>query len=213
MNAAIHTFDGEMGVMYNPDKISQDYQERENSVFATLKDDLRAALQRDPAAVSPLQVILFYPGFHAIVLHRLAHRLHEKGLFWLPHFISWFSRFLTGVEIHPGARIGKGFFIDHGMGVVIGETTRIGTNVTLYQGAVLGGIGRNRGKRHPDIADRVMIGAGAKVLGPVEVGEGSKVGAGAVLLQSIPPGSTAVGVPAEVVRRATASGGEDYKNG
>jgi len=170
-------------------------------LLSALKDDLRAALERDPAAVSPLQVMMFYPGFHAIVLHRLAHRLHNGGLFWLPHMISWLNRFFTGVEIHPGAQIEKGFFIDHGMGVVIGETTRIGSHVTLYQGTVLGGVGRERGKRHPDIANRVMVGAGAKVLGPIRVGEDSKVGAGAVLLQSIPPGSTAVGVPAQVVNR------------
>ncbi len=170
-------------------------------MFAALKQDMRAALRSDPAALSALQVIMFYPGFHAVVLHRVAHRLHRWGLFLPSQFVSWFNRLFTGVEIHPGAEIAGGFFIDHGMGVVIGETTRIGRGVTLYPGVVLGGVGHDRGKRHPDVGEGALIGAGAKVLGAVRIGSGARIGAGAVVLESVPPGATAVGVPAQVVKR------------
>lgn len=172
-----------------------------DTLFSALKRDLRAALERDPAARSALQVVLLYPGFHAIAFHRLAHWLHQGGLFLPPHFIAWLNRFLTGIEIHPGARIGPGLFIDHGMSVVIGETSIVGRDVTMYHGVTLGGTGRVATKRHPTVGDDVLIGAGAKVLGPVEIGSGAKIGAGAVVLDDVPEGCTAVGIPAEVVRR------------
>lgn len=170
-------------------------------MFKTLKEDIRVIFERDPAAKSVLEVILCYPGLHAIILHRIAHYLYKKGLILLPRLISQFNRFITGIEIHPGAKIGKGFFIDHGMGVVIGETTEIGDNVTIYQGVTLGGTGKEKGKRHPTIKDNVVIGSGAKVLGPIVVGENSKIGAGAVVLKDVPPGSTVVGVPGRCVKR------------
>ena len=165
----------------------------------SLGDDLRAALDRDPAATNPIEVILTYPGLHALVVHRLSHCLYLIGVPILPRLISHLSRILTGIEIHPGATIGRGLFIDHGMGVVVGETSEIGDNVTMYQGVTLGGTGQERGKRHPTIGDNVMIGVGAKILGAITVGENSKIGAGAVVLNDVPPNSTAVGVPAKVV--------------
>ena len=165
----------------------------------SLGDDLRAALDRDPAATNPIEVILTYPGLHALVVHRLSHCLYLIGVPILPRLISHLSRILTGIEIHPGATIGRGLFIDHGMGVVVGETSEIGDNVTMYQGVTLGGTGQERGKRHPTIGDNVMIGVGAKILGAIPVGENSKIGAGAVVLNDVPPNSTAVGVPAKVV--------------
>ena len=170
-------------------------------MLSHIRCDLRAALREDPAALTPLQVILLYPGFHAIVLHRIAHRLHRAGLFWLPHMVAWLSRFLTGIEIHPGAMIGPGLFIDHGMGVVVGETAVIGEDVILYHNVTLGGTGRERGKRHPTVCDGALIGAGATILGDIEVGRGSRVGAGAIVLESVPAGGTMVGVPARVVKR------------
>ncbi len=165
----------------------------------SLGDDLRAALDRDPAATNPIEVILTYPGLHALLVHRLSHYLYGIGVPILPRLISQVSRMLTGIEIHPGATIGRGLFIDHGMGVVVGETSEIGDNVTMYQGVTLGGTGKERGKRHPTIGDNVMIGVGAKILGAITVGENSKIGAGAVVLNDVPPNSTAVGVPAKVV--------------
>ncbi len=170
-------------------------------MFSTLRADIRAIFERDPAAVNIIEVLLAYPGLHAILFHRVAHWLHRRGVPVIPRLISHLSRFLTGIEIHPGARIGKGFFIDHGMGVVIGETTEIGDNVTLYQGVTLGGTGKERGKRHPTIGNDVVISAGAKILGAITIGDGSKIGAGAVVLRDVPPYSTAVGVPARVVAR------------
>lgn len=170
-------------------------------MFKTLKEDLKAVFERDPAAKSLIEVILCYPGLHAIIMHRIAHYLHKKGLILLPRLISQFNRFITGIEIHPGAKIGRGFFIDHGMGVVIGETTEIGDNVTLYQGVTLGGTGKDKGKRHPTIKDNVIIGSGAKVLGPIVIGENSKVGAGAVVLHDVPANCTVVGVPGHCVKR------------
>lgn len=170
-------------------------------MFSTLRADIRAIFERDPAAVNIIEVLLAYPGLHAILFHRVAHWLHRHGVPVIPRLISHLSRFLTGIEIHPGARIGKGFFIDHGMGVVIGETAEIGDNVTLYQGVTLGGTGKERGKRHPTIGNDVVISAGAKILGAITIGDGSKIGAGAVVLRDVPPYSTAVGVPARVVAR------------
>ncbi len=170
-------------------------------MFSTFRRDLHAALERDPAARFSLQVVLLYPGFHAITLHRLAHRLHQRGFFWLPHFIACLSRFLTGIEIHPAASIGPGFFADHGMSIVIGATSIIGRDVTMYHEVTLGGTGRSTVKRHPTVGDDVLIGAGAKLLGPIEIGSGARIGASAVVLGDVPEGCTVVGIPAKVVRR------------
>ncbi len=168
-------------------------------MFKRIKQDIKAVKDRDPAARSTLEVLLCYPGLHALLAHRLAHFFYRRGLVLLPRMISHLSRFITGIEIHPGARIGESFFIDHGMGVVIGETAEIGSNVTLYQGVTLGGTGKEKGKRHPTIGSNVVVGAGAKVLGPIEVGENSRIGAGSVVLQSAPPNATVVGIPGRVV--------------
>ena len=161
-------------------------------------DDIRAIMERDPAARNRLEALL-YPGLHALLLHRLAHKLWRARLPVVPRLISQVSRFLTGIEIHPGATIGRGLFIDHGMGVVIGETAEIGDNVTLYQGVTLGGTGKQTGKRHPTIGDNVLIGVGAAVLGAITVGENARIGGGAVVLRDVPPDTTAVGVPARIV--------------
>lgn len=169
--------------------------------FATLLADLRAPLERDPAAKGWLDVVLSYPGFHAVTAHRVIHALHLTGLPILPRFLSHTNRFLTGIEIHPGASIGKGLFIDHGMGVVIGETAQVGQNVTLYQGVTLGGTSLSHGKRHPTIGDNVTIGVNATVLGAITVGDHSKIGAGSVVVKDVPPNSTVVGVPGQVVYR------------
>lgn len=169
--------------------------------WSSLARDFSAIFDRDPASRSRLEVLLTYPGFHAIFLHRLAHSLYSYGLKLPARLISSFSRFLTGIEIHPGARIGPGFFIDHGMGVVIGETTEIGEDVTLFQGVSLGGNGKDRGqKRHPTLGNHVLVGAGAKILGNIRIGEGVRVGSNAVVLQSIPAHCTVVGIPGRVVR-------------
>lgn len=167
--------------------------------LSVLRRDLEAARERDPAARSTAELMLAYPGLHAIWLHRLAHGLEIHGLHLPARLISQVSRFLTGIEIHPGATIGPGFFVDHGMGVVIGETTEIGEDVTLYQGVTLGGTGKHTGKRHPTVRDGVTVGAGASVLGPVEVGEGAKVGAGAIVVKDVPANSTVVGNPGKPV--------------
>ena len=166
-----------------------------------LRRDIKAVFERDPAAKSVLEVLLCYPGLHAITMHRVAHFFYSKKLFLFARMVSQFSRFITGIEIHPGARIGEGLFIDHGAGVVIGETAAIGNNVTLYQGVTLGGTGKEKGKRHPTIGDNVVISTGAKVLGSFTVGENSKIGAGSVVLKTVPPGSTVVGVPGKIVMR------------
>jgi len=166
--------------------------------FEQFRMDVEAVRDRDPAATSTLEIITTYPGLHAIWLHRVAHYLHGRGVPGLPRAISIFSRWLTGVEIHQGATIGQGFFIDHGMGVVIGETTEIGDDVTLYQGVTLGGTGKEKGKRHPTIEDGVVIAVGASVLGAITVGKNSKVGAGAVVIQDVPENCTVVGVPGRV---------------
>ncbi|NLP36377.1 MAG: serine O-acetyltransferase [Firmicutes bacterium] len=167
----------------------------------TIKKDIEAIFERDPAARNVLEIILCYSGLHAVWLHRLAHALFKRGLVLLPRLISQINRFLTGIEIHPGAAIGDGFFIDHGMGVVIGETTEIGNNVTVYQGVTLGGTGKDQGKRHPTIGNNVVIGTGAKILGPIKIGDFAKIGAGSVVLKDVPPHSTVVGVPGRVVAR------------
>ena len=167
----------------------------------SLKRDIATVFERDPAARSLLEVLTCYPGLHALYLHRMAHWLYRQRAFFLARLLSHGSRFLTGVEIHPGAVIGPGLFIDHGAGVVIGETTIIGEDVTLYQGVVLGGTGKEKGKRHPTIGDRVIISAGAMVLGNITVEEDCKIGAGAVVINSVPSGCTVVGIPGRVVKR------------
>ena len=166
-----------------------------------LKEEVDLCFERDPAARSRAQVLLLYPGVKAIIYYRIAHRLHAKGHYFLADWISKRARKKTGIEIHPAAKIGKGVFIDHGMGVVIGETTEIGDNCTIYQGVTLGGTGKDKGKRHPTIGSNVTIGCGAKVLGPFTVGDNSKIASNAVVLNEIPPNSTCVGVPARVVKR------------
>lgn len=167
----------------------------------SLLEDARNIQRKDPAARSVLEVILLYPGFHILVYHRIAHWLYEHGHFFLARWVSQHGRHKTGIEIHPGARIGRCLFIDHGMGIVFGETCEIGDNCTIYHGVTLGGTGKDTGKRHPTIGNNVMIGAGAKVLGPFKVGDNSNIAAGAVVLDEIPPDCTAVGVPAHIVRR------------
>lgn len=162
--------------------------------------DVSHIMGRDPAARNPVEIFLLYSGLHAVANHRIAHVFYKCRLFFIARVISQVSRFFTGIEIHPGARIGKGLFIDHGMGVVIGETAIIGDNCTIYQNVTLGGTGKDKGKRHPTIGDNVMIGSGAKVLGPFTVGSNSKIAANAVVLSEVPENSTCVGVPARVVR-------------
>ncbi|WP_282021085.1 serine O-acetyltransferase [Planomicrobium okeanokoites] len=168
-------------------------------MFKAFKEDVDVVFEQDPAARSFLEVILTYSGLHAIWAHRLAHFFFKNKLFFLARVISQVSRFFTGIEIHPGAVIGRRFFIDHGMGVVIGETCIIGDNVTLFQGVTLGGTGKENGKRHPTLEDNVLVATGAKVLGSITIGEGSKVGAGSVVLKTVPPNSTVVGIPGKVV--------------
>jgi len=171
-------------------------------VAGELRRDLTAARERDPAArgVGPAEILASWPGVHALLSHRVAHALHESGLPFLPRSLAYFTRSLTGIEIHPAARIGDGFFIDHGMGVVIGETAEIGDNVTLYQGVTLGGTGFATGKRHPTVEDNVTIGSGAKLLGPIQVGHGAKIGANSVVVHDVPSNSTVVGNPGHPVR-------------
>lgn len=170
-------------------------------MFKTLKEDIEVIFDQDPAARTHFEVILTYSGLHAIWSHRLAHAFYKRKLFFVARVISQVSRFFTGIEIHPGAKIGRRFFIDHGMGVVIGETCEIGDNVTIYQGVTLGGTGKEKGKRHPTIKDNALIATGAKVLGSITVGENSKIGAGSVVLKDIPSNSTVVGIPGKVVIR------------
>jgi len=164
-----------------------------------IKEDIACVFERDPAAQTIWEVIFVYPGFHAVILHRICHRLWAKGFRFLANFIAHISRWLTGIEIHPGAVIGRRFFIDHGMGVVIGETTIIGDDCTLYHGVTLGGTSWNKGKRHPTLKNGVVVGAGAKILGPIEIGENARVGSDSVIIKPIPDGATAVGIPGRVV--------------
>jgi len=168
-------------------------------MFETLKEDIRVVFERDPAARNLIEVLLCYPGLHAIWIHRIAHCLWGWGVPVLPRFLSHINRFFTGIEIHPGAKIGKRFFIDHGMGVVIGETTEIGDDVLMYQGVTLGGTSLEKKKRHPTIGNKVVIGGGAKLLGAIKVGEGAKIGAGSVVTKDVPPLATVVGIPGRIV--------------
>jgi serine O-acetyltransferase len=168
-------------------------------VFQNLKEDIKVIFEQDPAARNYFEVILTYSGLHAIWAHRVAHTLHKSKFYFLARVVSQISRFFTGIEIHPGATIGKRLFIDHGMGVVIGETCEIGDNVTIYQGVTLGGTGKDKGKRHPTVQDNVLISSGAKVLGAITIGENAKVGAGSVVLQNVPANSTVVGIPGRIV--------------
>jgi len=175
-------------------------------MFQAIREQVDTVFRGDPAAKSGLEIFFCYPGFHAILLHRLAHKMHGGGLVLLARILSQFSRALTGIEIHPGAQIGRRCFIDHGMGVVIGETTEIGDDVLLYQGVTLGGTGKEKGKRHPTIGNEVVIGTGAKILGNIRIGNNTKVGAGSVVIHNVPDHSTVVGVPARVVRTRNDSG-------
>ena len=170
-------------------------------MFARIKADFKAIFSRDPAVNNVFEALIAYSGFHAIIIHRLAHQLYRVGLRTIPRIISQISRFLTGIEIHPGAEIEGGLFIDHGMGVVIGETTVIGENVTIYQGVTLGGTGHEKGKRHPTIGNNVVIGTGAKVLGSFKVEDNVKIGAGSVVLSEVPTNATVVGIPGRVVKK------------
>lgn len=170
-------------------------------MFEHIKADIASVKERDPAARNAFEIILTYSGLHAVLAYRVSHWFYKNKLFTIARIISQTARFLTGIEIHPGAKIGKGFFIDHGMGVVIGETTEIGDNCLIYQGVTLGGTGKERGKRHPTLGNNVMVGAGARVLGPIKIGNNVKVAAGAVVLEPVPDNCTCVGVPARIVRR------------
>jgi serine O-acetyltransferase len=169
-------------------------------MFRAIGEQVDTIFREDPAAKSVLEILLCYPGFHAILLHRLAHKLYREQVPLIPRVISQLSRFLTGIEIHPGAAIGRRFFIDHGAGVVIGETTEIGDDCLLYQGVTLGGTGNEKGKRHPTLGNRVVVGTGAKVLGGIRIGDDVKIGAGSVVVHPVPDGSTVVGIPGRVVK-------------
>ncbi len=169
-------------------------------MFRAIREQLHTIYREDPAAKSALEIFLCYPGFHAILMHRVAHKLYRMHLVTLARFVSQVARFLTGIEIHPGAKIGRRFFIDHGMGVVIGETAEIGDDVLLYQGVTLGGTGKERGKRHPTVGNHVVVGTGAKVLGNITIGDHVKIGAGSVVIRSVPDHSTVVGIPGRIVR-------------
>jgi serine O-acetyltransferase len=170
-------------------------------MFDQLREDVASVFARDPAARNTLEVITCYPGVHAVLLHRINHRLWNAGLKWLARALSHLGRWLTGIEIHPGATIGRRFFIDHGMGVVIGETSEIGDDCTLYHGVTLGGTTWDPGKRHPTLRDHVVVGAGAKVLGPVTIGAGARIGSNAVVVKDVPDGATVVGIPGRIVNR------------
>ncbi len=179
-------------------------------MFSQLREDIRSVFDRDPAARSVWEVLTCYPGFHALVLHRIAHWWWGRGFKWLGRFTSHLARWFTGIEIHPGATIGRRFFIDHGMGVVIGETAEIGNDVTLYHGVTLGGTSWNKGKRHPTLEDGVVVGAGAKVLGPITMHAGAKVGSNAVVVKDVPAGATAVGIPARIIEESAAQKREEH---
>lgn len=173
-------------------------------MFKNLKYDLNRILKEDPAARSKIEVFFLYPCIHALIVYRLAHKLYTHKWFFLARLISQVNRFFTGIEIHPGAKIGRGLFIDHGMGVVIGETAEVGNDVTIYHGVTLGGTGKDKGKRHPTIGDNVIIGAGAKVLGPITIEDNVKIGANSVVLKDVLINSTAVGIPAKVLKKTEA---------
>ena len=184
----------------------------ELAMFATIREQIDTVFREDPAAKSTLEILLCYPGLHAILVHRVAHRLYKAGMPLLPRVLSQFCRWITGIEIHPGATIGRRFFIDHGMGVVIGETAEIGDDVLLYQGVTLGGTGKECGKRHPTLGNHVIVGTGAKVLGNIRIGDGSRIGAGSVVVHTVPAGSTVVGIPGKIVRRRAESD-DDLEHG
>lgn len=169
-------------------------------MFKFIREEIKAIKDRDPAARNTFEILFLYSGFHAVFWHRLSHWLYKKKRYTLARWVSQTIRFWTGIEIHPGAKIGRGLFIDHGMGVIIGETTEIGDNCTIYQGVTLGGTGKDIGKRHPTLGNNVLVGAGAKVLGPFKVGDNSKIAANAVVLSEVPENSTCVGVPARIVK-------------
>ena len=169
-------------------------------MFGAIREQIETIFREDPAARSVLEIVLCYPGFHAVLLHRVAHWLYRKRLYLVSRVLSQVNRALTGIDVHPGAKIGRRFFIDHGMGVVIGETTEIGDDVLLFQGVTLGGTGKERGKRHPTIGNHVVIGTGARVLGNIEIGDHVKIGAGSVVIHPVPEHSTVVGVPGRIVR-------------
>lgn len=173
-------------------------------MFERLREDIQSVFHRDPAARNAFEVLTCYPGMHAIWLHRAAHALWVRDWKWLARLVSNFGRWMTGIEIHPGAKVGRRFFIDHGMGIVIGETAEIGDDVTLYQGVTLGGTSWNKGKRHPTLEDGVVVGAGAKVLGPFTVGAGAKIGSNAVVTKAVPAGATAVGIPGRIIVKSDA---------
>jgi serine O-acetyltransferase len=173
-------------------------------MFSRIREDIQCVFERDPAARSVWEVLTCYPGFHALQLHRISHGLWSVGLRWLARFMSHFIRFFTGIEIHPGATIGRRVFIDHGMGVVIGETAEIGDECTLYHGVTLGGVSWNQGKRHPTLGRGVVVGAGAKILGPFVVGDGAKIGSNSVVVKPVPAGATVVGIPARIVEHGAA---------
>jgi len=179
-------------------------------MFQAIREQIDTVFHGDPAAKSALEIFFCYPGFHSILLHRAAHRMHTAGFTLLARIVSQFNRTVTGIEIHPGATIGRRCFIDHGMGVVIGETTEIGDDVLLYQGVTLGGTGKEKGKRHPTIGNNVVIGTGAKILGNITIGDHTKIGAGSVVIRSVPDHSTVVGVPGRVVRTRVDPGDGDY---
>lgn len=179
-------------------------------MFRAFKEQIETVFREDPAAKSVVEIVLCYPGFHAVMAHRLAHRLYRWGIPLAPRLISQLSRFLTGIEIHPGATVGRRFFIDHGMGVVIGETSVIGDDVLLYQGVTLGGTGGEKGKRHPTLGNGVVVGTGAAVLGNILIGDHVKIGAGSVVVRPVPDNSTVVGIPGRVVRTRTESGVLDH---
>ncbi len=174
-------------------------------MFRRLREDIETVFRDDPAARSVLEVLFCYPGLHAIWMHRIAHWLWNHGFKFLARFLSHINRFLTGIEIHPGAKLGRRVFIDHGMGVVIGETAEVGDDVLIYQGVVLGGTSKEKTKRHPTVKDRVVIGAGAIVLGNITIGEGAKIGSGSVVIKDVPPGATVVGVPGRIVQEIRSS--------
>jgi len=196
----------EIKIDFDPKKIKKSIVKAKNTAVKVKNEivtDIKVIRERDPAATSNVEVALLYSGFHAVLAYRLSHALYKKDMHFAARLVSQGARFLTGIEIHPGAKIGKGLFIDHGSGVVIGETAEIGDNCTLYQGVTLGGTGKDVGKRHPTLGDNVMVGSGAKVLGPFTVGNNSKIAANAVVLEAVPENSTAVGIPARVVKRGS----------
>jgi serine O-acetyltransferase len=182
-------------------------------MFGAIREQIQTIFREDPAARSVLEIVFCYPGFHAILWHRVAHRLWCWNIPFIPRFISQVNRFFTGIEIHPGATIGRRFFIDHGMGVVIGETAEIGDDCLLYQGVTLGGTGNEKGKRHPTLGNHVIVGTGAKVLGNILIGDHVKIGAGSVVVHPVPDHSTVVGIPGRVVRSRNESAAEDLEHG